>query len=154
MFSLFSLLSVLFSVLVLGSFMDLWLEINTLNKFCIWFDYQYYLEPGHTQNEDDFHACLDWQNCPDGKCLCTNAVVCIGTISKESGTRYVVQELARYMKDFKSLGDAYCGNLDGAVSLESPEWQRVKAIRIEKRVSLCFVSKVFLWYSTFYSIHR
>ena len=40
--------------------------------------------------------------------------------------------MAGYMKDFKSLGEVYCRNLHGAVSLKSPEWQRVKALRIEK----------------------
>jgi len=44
---------------------------------------------------------------------------------------------------FKSLGDKYCGNLHEAVSLKSPEWQRVKAIKVEKES--CHV--LFLKYS-------
>jgi len=51
---------------------------------------------------------------------------------KKTGHPYIVQEMAGYMKDFKSLGEVYCRNLHGAVSLKSPEWQRVKALRIEK----------------------
>ena len=36
------------------------------------------------------------------------------------------------MKDFKSLGEIYCKQLQEAVSLKSPEWNKVKCLMADK----------------------
>lgn len=106
--------------------------LHAMNTFNIDSICHYYLEPGHTQNEgDSMHALIE-RSARRVNVYTPMQWYVLAQSVKKTGQPYIVQEMAGYMKDFKSLGEVYCRNLKGAVSLKSPEWQRVKALRIEK----------------------
>ena len=56
----------------------------------------------------------------------------LASTAKKSGSPYAVNEMEGLMMDFKLLGEAYCKNLHEAVSRKVPQWQKIRAIRVEK----------------------
>lgn len=56
----------------------------------------------------------------------------LASTAKKSGSPYAVNEMEGHMMDFKLLGEAYCKNLREAVSCKVPQWQKIRAIRVEK----------------------
>jgi len=51
------------------------------------------------------------------------------------------------MKNFKSLGEIYCKQLQKAVSLKSPEWNKVKCLMADKESPHVFFIK-YIHYET------
>jgi len=51
--------------------------------------------------------------------------------AKKNGLCYQVLEREGQMKDFESLGEIYCKQLQKAVNLKSPEWNKEKYLRAD-----------------------
>ena len=92
----------------------------------------YFLEPGHTQNEgDSMHAVIEKAS-KRANIYSPVQWYTLASTAKKSGSPYTVNEMEGNMMDFKLLGEGYCKNLREAVSRKVPQWQKIRAMRVEK----------------------